>query len=304
MAKAVTSEDMIMKELPKIITWLEDLGLPARNSRYARYEERINNFFRDGRDPLSDEGTQLFKEMTRAYRECVDIYVIFKCFERVRHPNFISALSKVIDGQDVPDLEVAGASRNFLFELLVAARFHLAGYTIDFDDTSDVVAKRDGLVVRTECKRLVSEKQLEKRIKHAADQLATAMALAKEKAVGIIYIDISNCVLSDSELVAETVDAAEQKMIAAVSGFVQRNADLVEKLNQKYVDVSYATCLIGTLPFWSRDFVMNTCSATSVRAAETLSDKKYDELQRVLAGFDETFTKLFGSESGRSSEGL
>ncbi|MGS0974833.1 hypothetical protein [Burkholderia glumae] len=282
-----------MKELPKIIDWMVTLGLPARNSRYARYEQHIDKFYRGGRDLLSKEGNQLFKEMNQAYRECIDIYLVYKCFEHVRHPNFIATLSKVVAGKDVPDLEVAGASRNFLFELLVAARFHLAGYDINFDDTSDVVAKRDGLVVRAECKRLVSEKQLEKRINHAADQLAKATVLADEETVGIIYIDVSSCVVSGLRQVVETEDDADQEMKAAVHRFLVRNANLIETLNRKCIDVSYATCLVGTLPIWSRDFVMYTSSSTEVRAAEILSDKKFEQLQKVLSGFEETFTKLF-----------
>ena len=293
MARAVTEEDHIIKELPKIIEWMEALGLPARNSRYARYERHINKFYREGRDPLSEEGKQLFKELNQAYRECVDIYLVHKCFVDEKHPNFITTLSKVLKGQDVPDLDVAGASRNFLFELLVAARFRSAGYAIDFDDTSDVVAKRDGVIVRAECKRLVSEAQLEKRINFAADQLEKAMTRADEKAVGIVYSDVSSCVLPGVLQVVETADAADHEIRAALRRFLLRNGNLVESLNQKHIDVLYATCLVGTLPIWSRDFVLHTSSATEVRAAIDLSDEKYEQLEKVLAGFDETFVRHF-----------
>lgn len=292
MAKAEINEDGIMKRLPEIISWMEDLGLPARNSRYARYEEHINKFYRDGTDPLSDEGKQSFKELNQAYRECIDIYLVHKCFQHVRHPNFIATLRKVIAGQDVPDLYAAGASRNFLFELLVAARFHLAGYVIDFDDTSDVVAKRDGVVVRAECKRVASEKQLEKRVNCAAGQLATAMAAAGGEAVGIVYIDVSSCIVSDVHEVVETADKAGFEVASAVRQFLIRNASLIDMLNQKHLDISYATCLIGTLPVWSRDYVLHTTSTTEVRVADSLRDEKYEQLKKVLTGFDETFTKL------------
>ncbi|ROZ78775.1 hypothetical protein EEB15_03540 [Ramlibacter sp. WS9] len=291
----MVNEDQITKELHNIIAWMTALGLPARNSRYARYEEHINKFYRPGLDLLSKKGRQFLKELTEAYRECIDIYLVYKCFQHVRHPNFISKLSKVVSGNDVPDLEVAGASRNFLFELLVAARFHLAGYAIDFDDTSDVVAKRDGLVVRAECKRLASEKQLKKRINKAADQLAAAMTEVKEEVVGIVCLDVSSCVLSGLSQVVETVDDADKEIRAALRRFLVRNANLIETLNRKHIDVSYATCLIGTLPIWSRDFVLHASASTEVRAAETLCDKKYERLKRVLAGFDETFTKVFYS---------
>lgn len=292
MTRALVDEDKILNELPKIIDWMMKLGLPARNSRYARYEEHINKFYRDRATLLSEKGTRFFKELNQAYRECVDIYLVYKCFKHVRHPNFINTLSKVVAGQDVPDLDVAGASRNFLFELLVAARFQMAGYTVDFDDTTDVVARRDGLVVRTECKRLVSEKQLEKRINCAADQLTTAIAESDEETVGLIYIDVSSCVLSDVRQEVNTAAEAEQEMKAAVRRFLVRNANLIEAMNQKHLDVSYATCLIGTLPIWSSDFVMHSSASTEVRAAEILSDEKFERLRKVLAGFDETFTKL------------
>ncbi|MFC0252689.1 hypothetical protein [Massilia consociata] len=293
MAKAVVNEDYIMKELDTIIAWMVALGLPARNSRYARYQEHINKFYRSGAALLSEEGNQSFKELSQAYRECIDIYIVYKCFEHVKHPNFIASLSKVVAGRDVPDLESAGESRNFLFELLVAARFHLAGYAIDFDETSDVVAKRDGLVVRAECKRLVSEKQLEKRVNYAANQLALAAETADEEAIGIVYIDVSSCILSDVRQVVGTRDEAEQEINTGMRRFVIRNANLLETLNRKHIDVSYATCLVGTLPIWSRDFVLHTSASTAVRAAETLNDEKYGQLKQVLTGFDETFTRLF-----------
>lgn len=57
MANAVANEG----QLPKIIAWMDALGLPARNSRYARYEGHINKFFRDGLNPLSEEGKQFFQ---------------------------------------------------------------------------------------------------------------------------------------------------------------------------------------------------------------------------------------------------
>jgi hypothetical protein len=38
---------------------------------------------------------------------------------------------------------------------------------------------------------------------------------------------------------------------------------------------------------------MHTSATTEVRAAEILSDEKYKQLQKVLAGFEKTFTRLF-----------
>lgn len=294
MTNAITSDASIMKELPKIIAWMEALGLSAGNSRYSRYEKIINKFYAKELDPSSDEGKQCFTELTQAYRECTDIYLVYKCFAHVTHPNFLAKMKKVIKGQEVPNLKDAGTSRDFLFELLVAARFQLAGYTIDFDETTDVVAIRGVLVVRVECKRIGSEARLGERIAEAANQLTKPMVKARLNVINIIYVDISSCVLADVSQLVETAKDAKCEMQAVTVRFLQRNARLVETLNEKYIDISHGTCLIATLPIWSRDFVMHTTAATQVRAAEKLSDEKYGMLQNALADFDDTFTKLFG----------
>ncbi len=115
-----------------------------------------------------------------------------------------------------------------LFELLVAARFHLADDTIDFDDTSDVVAKRDGLVVRAECKRLVSGKQLEKRINYATDQLAKAMAKTDEEALGIVFIDVSSCMTSVRLVVMNGDSSTVEEMTRSKTSSWKRRTGIKE----------------------------------------------------------------------------
>lgn len=293
MSRAETNEDVILKKLPEIISWLVALGLPAGNSRYARYDQIIEKFFRNSPDTLLDSGSQLFRELSLAYRECTDIYAVYWCFSEIRHQNFIEKLSKVVAGRDVPELGEAGKSRNFLFELLVAARFQLAGYDIDFDEKTDVVARRDGVTVRVECKRLASEKKFSTRIDEAADQLSKASTKVDEKVVGLIYVDVSSCIVESVQQEVGTHDDAAREVKRELMRFLVRNAAAVEAANQKHLDVSYATCLIATLPIWTHDFVMQTVSCTDVRAATDLSDERFEELEKVLYGFDQSFTKLF-----------
>lgn len=282
-----------MRDMPAVIAWMTTLGLPASKSRYARYDKHIKQFYGVETDLLSEQGQRSWANLTHAYRECVDIYLVFKCFEHLRHPKFVSKLWEVVSGEDLPDPTSGGASRNYLFELLVAARFSLAGYRIDFDDTSDVVAKRDDLVIRAECKRIVSEKQLRKRIKEAAEQLARKMATDIEPTIGVIFIDVSGCVISDINPVVNTRLDARSDMNAAVGRFVHRNAKLIEQLNHRYLRVSHGVCLSGTASIWTRDLVLHTCVSSGVRAAAALSDAKYHQLQRSLGNFDTTFEKLF-----------
>ncbi|QNN76786.1 hypothetical protein IAE60_12640 [Pseudoxanthomonas mexicana] len=292
MARALTEESNIMGQIPEVIAWMSSLGLRARNSRYARYEEHINAFFKQGYDPASEEGALRWQHLTQAYRECLDICLVYRCFKDVRHPSLIKTLSHVISGQDVPDPHDAAASRNFLFELLVAARFHLAGYAIEFGEKGDVVARRGPVLVRAECKRLVSEAQLVKRIKYAAGQLEEVVDAEKGE-IGLIFVDVSACIASDARTMVETRIEARDEIRNSLQRLVVRNGNNLETLNAKHQHVSHGTCLVGVLPIWSDGGVLNTCMGTRVVVAKELSVDKYNALRFALANFEEAFVKAF-----------
>ncbi|WP_341644630.1 hypothetical protein [Thauera sp. SDU_THAU2] len=178
--------------------------------------------------------------------------------------------------------------------MLVAARFQHAGYTIDFDEKTDVVARRDGIKVHIECKRLTSEKQLNKRIGEAADQLSKAPTKVGEKVAGLIFLDVSSCIIESVPRDVDTANDAEREVKRELQRFLSRNAAKTETANQKYLDVSYATCFSTALPIWTRcDFVMQTVSPMDVRAAESLSDERFEKLKQVLSGVDQSFTEIF-----------
>jgi len=293
MTRTEINEGVILTQLPEIISWLVELGLPAANSRFARYDKIIEKFFRDRSDTLLDGGSQRFRDLSLAYRECFDIWIVYMCFKNTRHLNFIEKLSKVVAGQDVPELGDAGASRNYLLELLVAARFQQAGYAIDFDHKTDVVARRDGITVRVECKRLTSENKLITRIREAADQLLEAPTNFGEKVVSLIFVDVSSCIIENVAWEVDTANDARREMDRELLRFLSRNAAKIEAANQKYLDVSHGTCLSATLPIWTRlDVVLQTVSKIDVRAADNLSDERFDELNKVLSGIGHAFDKL------------
>lgn len=84
MANADVSETAILEEIPNIIAWLSELGLPSTNSRYARYARIIDEFYTVHPHARVDGGQQAFRDLTLAYRECIDIYVIYTSFKHLR----------------------------------------------------------------------------------------------------------------------------------------------------------------------------------------------------------------------------
>lgn len=127
MSKVDVSETAILDELPNIIAWLSGLGLPSTNSRYARYKRIIDEFYKVHPHARVDGGQQAFRSLSLAYRECIDIYVVYTSFKHLRDAGLIERLSKAVTGPDVSEFDEVGQSRDFAFELLVAARFHRAG---------------------------------------------------------------------------------------------------------------------------------------------------------------------------------
>ncbi|WP_460735282.1 hypothetical protein [Lysobacter tyrosinilyticus] len=272
---------------------MESLGIPAAKSRYARYEKRIAKFFDDAVHPTSIEGQQAWKDLTHAYRECIEIYLIFKTFAGCDHPNFISILAKVASGAEVPALAQAGTSRDFAYELLIAARFHLSSYAIRFDETSDVVAEQAGIRIRAECKRIASEKKLESRIKAAGGQLARMTVVEDDATLGLMFIDVSSCVASEVAQLVETRADAQNALNSAIGNFLQRNEVAIERLNDRFSEASYATCITATAPIWSRDLVLHATTGTAVSASRAMSDRKFERLRHALRSFNKGVATLF-----------
>ncbi|MEJ2715183.1 MAG: hypothetical protein P8014_18760 [Acidihalobacter sp.] len=103
---------------------------------------------------------------------------------------FIDAMKLAIKGplfragaEGVP----AHKSRNYLFELIVAARFVESGQLVDLSKPTDVVVVDLNLAV--ECKRVSSDSKVEKRVKAAIEQIERSGEKYRE---GAIFVDITS----------------------------------------------------------------------------------------------------------------
>lgn len=294
MRRRTVSDETIFEQMPNVITWLEGLGVPATNSRYVRYSKHIDAFFATD-DPQTEEGRTKFSGMTRAYRECLDIILIYKAFVNERHEKFLEKLKKVVSGQDVPAARDAGESRNYLFELLVAARFKSAGYFIDFGFLTDVVAKRQVHTVYGECKRISSERKMEANIRDAADQLSKQVSALNAGASGLIFVDVSSCVQPEISSSPVSPERIGETSVRALKSFTERNKEKIDKLNEEFKNLSLATCFVVQIPFWGEDHNLYTASTIDVSVTGTLSAEKYEQLKEILDGFEGAFNRyLFG----------
>jgi len=80
-------------------------------------------------------------------------------------------LQIVVRGADFAALDRNTASRNTQFELRIASYLGRAGYRLDFESLTDIVATCGLTTYYVECKRVASAAQLTRRIKEALNQI-------------------------------------------------------------------------------------------------------------------------------------
>ena len=211
----------ILKEMSCVLEWLKGKGLNALNSRYSRYEKDIDQFFSCD-DPTSADGRAKFDKLTNSYIECLNIVLIYRAFRDEASQGFVDRLSKVANGQDHPDASSAGSSRDYLFELLIAARMSMAGYKIDFNKFTDVIAENDEFLIFGECKRLSSEKKFEENFKTAGKQIAAQAEGVPQRVYGLVFLDVSSCLDGIPKTELPCVEVAQQAIHESVEAFVAR----------------------------------------------------------------------------------
>ena len=153
----------------------------------------------------------------------------------------LEKLKRVLGGPAVPTDETARSSdpRNVLFELALGAQVEVSGQLVKHGEHPDVAVplrRRDVLV---QCKRVLSEKQLEKNMKDAAGQLQDDFDQARRSSVGLVAIDVSRIVNPEWECLTFSTP---QQVSTAMQGRLSR---IVERTLRVRAELSYP--IVGTL---------------------------------------------------------
>ena len=278
--------------MPEVLKWLNDKGINSLSSRYSKYSRDIDDYFKCA-DPTSIEGRAKFDKLTNSYLECINIVTVYKVFRDEHSKGFVDRLKQVISGQQHPGNGSAGPSRDFLFELMIAARLQQSGFKIDFNKLTDVVADNGEFLVFGECKRLSSEKKFEANFKHAGKRLDLRAKKETKRVHGIIFVNVSSCLtnIPQSELLDEI--EAWRVISSSVEQFVVRNNNKIEQLNERFSNTSLGVCLIGQAPVWTKNFTLYSVTNTRVIAPVSLSDTDFKSLNKILDNFTCSMFSLF-----------
>jgi len=173
----------IVKKSRAAVEWLQSHAGIKGTSRYCRYlkvwEEIVNSadLPNGGTSDIQVERIQNkygLLTFRGAVHEIADLVHVHEAFLNQEVPPAL--LRKVNQGRDCEIEEVGekpktSSPRNFLFQLTTATTFKTNGFSVKLDSEADVVSDYENHRIFIECKRLFSERSLERNITKAADQL-------------------------------------------------------------------------------------------------------------------------------------
>lgn len=191
----------ILVEFKQACAWLDSLGINYKRSRFGRYQKEISEFGKVIKSNISkEEKISTFYSFLSSYAEATELIRVKSAFERIDSINYLSQLKKATAGQAFRNSAYKDSSRDFFFELTLAARLINAGYSVTVNELADAVADISGAKVYFECKRITSQKMIKNRVKYASTQL-------KQRFLNDFSVNIKGIVcLNVTELLNPNID--------------------------------------------------------------------------------------------------
>ncbi|EPJ1915252.1 hypothetical protein ACTE7C_003486, partial [Vibrio cholerae] len=278
----------VISQINEIKTWLASYGLNALASRYGRYVDYIDSFY-NVENPLTDEGKKNFDLMTLSQQELIEIASIKHAFGTEKSKGFVDRLQKIVKGSDhLVDREPC-ESRNYMYELLVAARLKNRGFIIDFDSETDVIAIGYGRVIFIECKRVTSIRGFESNFKKAGDQLKRERAITKYPQFmirGFIFIDVLPYI-SEHIPKFEVDNHLQARALSTkiINDFKEETKRHINRYIERYASVSLGVCITATIPIWLSDLTLLRVDEMAVVLPVNIDDRDAQEASLILNSF-------------------
>ena len=189
--------DSMLIDFDKAKKWLEQKKLRIERTRFCKYRKIADDYF------LKLKGVKYKeKEILWAFAELHDLLEIYNYLNLVEESKVEESLRKIVTGPVLlSDEKKDGGSiqgRNFTFELYAAARFLRAGLNVFFKSEADLNIDIHGTLLHVECKRAVSESNLENLINRAIDQIENRCR-GNHYDRGIVVISISKILFKEQE---------------------------------------------------------------------------------------------------------
>lgn len=203
----------IAVEFSETLDWMSSLGIETNSGRVRAYQEAISSWaaLPSAQDAFTAHA--LSRANQSAILESnmfIDVHRAFHQASPTELSGIVDKLKKSVGGTaDIADeTDKSSSARNFLFEAVVAAKFHCPNQGVHtfLDAPSDTGLTYLSRRIFVECKRLRSASGVENNVRKACNQLANALNADNTlRHGGLVAVDISSIISVDEKLTDETL---------------------------------------------------------------------------------------------------
>jgi len=165
------------------------------------YKKFIAEFYRVLGTEDASEGH--LHQFAQAQREIFELVRLKETLQTQEGTHLLQRLKQVTSGRPFRSARIHDPARDISFELSIAGRFLKAGLEVDLSQIADVVVRSGSYTIYVECKRITSEKQVEKRIAEAYRQASRRIASSNSsRAKGFCAFEVSEVINPQLEMYA------------------------------------------------------------------------------------------------------
>lgn len=174
---STTAYEDISRQMESVCNWLSEMNVDWKGTRIAEYRRYFTEFPNVQRSALNGSFTPTNDQYVKHFEmalEASELVRIFSAFNHRTDDDLRRRLLRLREGTPrlTDETNNNRQARDFAFELSVAAGFAGATRPIDLSGAADVRIPLDGCVVIVECKRPISLRGLDERVKDGLDQIA------------------------------------------------------------------------------------------------------------------------------------
>ncbi|MBA4501694.1 hypothetical protein [Marinobacterium marinum] len=230
-------EDML-HDYDEAKQWLEELGIKIEAGRFQSYKKLIAQSLKRGKfnSPDINDSDALW-----AVAELHDLLEISKYLHGVDHEDIKNTLNWLKKGPPLLSGEPNDGGgihgRNFTFELYASSRFLRAGLDVSYQSDADLNIFIANTLLHVECKRAVTENNLEGLIEKAIEQIDRSceendtdrglIALSLSKLFWMIQVDMNQGNVADEKELQSLLHPVSEKIAMAIRAQYATKSDNV-----------------------------------------------------------------------------
>lgn len=242
MSISTDTYEAIFDQYSAAMNWMAGLGIKLSPGRTSHYEKVIGYWKDANKTATPDEGRQIFPDFISSMFEVFDFVSIYKAFDGVPAHQLTSVIQKLQKGVNGPinaadETPDSTAARNFLFEVLVAAKAHRPDKGVEaiFDARSDTGISLNGKKLWVECKRVTTVDKIERNAREASSQLEKIFSgTVGSGHRGIVAMDVSK-ILNKGDTIFVTRN--DNELLASVDRmmdqFIQEHSHIWQRVYER-----------------------------------------------------------------------